>query len=89
MVYLRLRRTSAAAITAIIATAAVIAMYVVIGIPLVGGGGAWLGEEETVCTGVGLAVFVDGFVGVGGVIVAAGEAEGAAETTKEVPASEP
>ena len=50
VVYLRFLSTSAAAITAMMTTAAAIAMYVVVGIPLVGCG-ATLGEGEVeVCT---------------------------------------
>ena len=50
VVYLRFLSTSAAAMTAMMTTAAAIAMYVVVGIPLVGCG-ATLGEGEVeVCT---------------------------------------
>ena len=47
-VYLRLLRMSAAAAAMMIMTAAPMAMYVVVGVALVGGITAGLGEGETV-----------------------------------------
>jgi hypothetical protein len=62
--YLRLLRTNAAAIATTIMTAAPIARYVLVGIPLVGCG-AMLGEAEVVCAGdeVGAVVWVGVDVG--------------------------
>lgn len=55
--YLRRLRTSAAATATIIMTAAPMAMYVVVGTPLVGCG-AMLGDGVTVWTGVGVGAIV-------------------------------
>ena len=77
-IYLRLLRTSTAAAATIMITAAPIAMYVVAGEPLVGGG-AVVEEGEALCTGVGVGGTV--WVGVAvGVMTAA--TDGAGPTAK-------
>jgi hypothetical protein len=55
-VYLRFRRMSAAAAATMMMTAAPIATYVVMGIALVGGTTAELGDGEAVFAGVGASV---------------------------------
>ncbi len=60
--YLRFRKMSAATAAMTITTAAVMAMYVVVGIPLVGGSTAWLGDGD----GVGCVGWVGATVGSGG-----------------------
>jgi hypothetical protein len=83
--YFRLRKSNAAAAAMTTTTAAPMTMYVVVGIPLVGGCGASLGEGATDCAGVGV-VTTAGVVGgsVGRTIGATAETS---ETVNAVPAT--
>ena len=78
---MRLLRTSTAAAATMIMTATPTAMYVVVGMALVGGG-AMVADGEAVCVGVWTGATVcDGVVG-----ETIGDTEDSA-TTKEVPGS--
>ena len=80
---MRLRRMSAAAIATMMRTAAPTAMYVVVGVALVGGTITGLGVGATVMTGVGVG-FAVGLTGVadggGAVMTTAGDAAAVTET---------